>query len=270
MIRGFRNLFEHIAEDPQAGAWVIRPTCFRCVLVFLAAVPLAAGCTSKATELPRELPRKQAANVRFDVEGPEPIPEEQYIVRSRDLGRPLSPESVVDGMYRPSETTSAKQLHGPHPELVLDLKENEVAPNEDQGAAYFDAASGKVTWPAYTCMNAKCNAQGKDGRPFLFVRKLRDIKVESDGGVTIGPAGGRKLLSAPKCPACNSNEWAGAYEPPEVAERRVLLEAELAASRAARREAKNSGTTLSPSHRTPMAIMYDLSALPKLYLVPDE
>ena len=241
----------------------------RCVLVLSATSLIVVGCTSSTTELPAEKPRKQPKEVTFADEKPEPIPREQYLIRSREMGRPFSPESVADGLYTPPETSSTNSLHGPHPELVVELRAGEVAPLEDQGAAYVDPASGKVAWPAYTCMNADCGAQGKGGRPFLFVRKLDDITVEEDGRIVLGHAAGLKLLTAPTCPACNSNKWTGAYEPPEIAQRRVLLEAELAASRAARAKAKRAGETPPTDFRTPMEIMRDLSALPKLYLVAE-
>jgi len=230
---------------------------------------LVAGCTSSATELPPETPRARTKDVTFAVKKPEPIERDQYVVRSREVGRPLSPESVDGGVYSPRSQPSPDQLHGPHAELVVDLRENEVAPLEDQGGAYFDAQSGNVTWPAYTCMNAKCNAQGNDGRPFLFPRKLDDVRVDAEGRVVLGAAAGQQLLAPPTCPACNSNKWTGAYEPPEIAERRVLLEAELAAARAARRKAKHAGTAMPDDHRTPMVIMTDLATLPKLYLLAE-
>jgi len=113
-------------------------------------------------------------------------------------------------------------------------------------------------------MNTKCDAQGKDGRPFLLVHKL-DASVGAEGRVVLSQAAGLNILAPPTCPACNSNKWTGAYEPPEIAERRVLLEAELAASRAARRKAKHAATAMPDDHRTPAEIMYEISKLPKLY-----
>jgi hypothetical protein len=209
-------------------------------------------------------------DVEFGLGKPAPIPRVDYVVRAREVGRPLSPDSIRDDKYVAPEFASIEQLRGPHTKLAIDLNVNEIAPLEDQGAAYFDPQSQQVTWPAYTCMNAKCKGQGKDGRPYLFVRKLPDVSVAADGRIELGPKASQKLLSAPTCPACNSNGWTGAYEPPEVAERRALLEAELAESRAARQKAKRIGTAMPTDHRTPVVIMQDLSTLPKLYLLPSE
>ena len=71
------------------------------------------------------------------------------------------------------------------------------------------------------------------------------------------------------CPACGRSEGIRHYEPPESLERRKLLEEELSAARAARRAAKEAGEPMPSDHRTPAAIMQDLSNVPKVYLLPE-
>ncbi len=71
------------------------------------------------------------------------------------------------------------------------------------------------------------------------------------------------------CPACGSSNAVRPYEPPQAFARRELLEEELRAARAARRAAKQAGQPMPTDHRTPAAIMQDLSNLPKLYLLPE-
>jgi hypothetical protein len=241
-------------------------------LLQLAMLLIAAGCTREMEQPPPIDGRtSSSAGVDFSAERKAPISRKDYVVRSREVGRPFSPESIHEGAYIPRKFEPAELSRGPEKPLELDLKANEVAPAEDQGAAYFDAHSRQVAWPAYTCLNAKCNGAGKDGRPYLFVRQISGIKVTAGGQMELSPQADQQVLAPVVCPSCGSSEWTGAYEPPEVAARRELLEAELAASRAARQQAKDSGVALPvDAHRAPMAIMRDLAQLPKLYLLPPE
>ncbi|MCG8586368.1 MAG: hypothetical protein MI757_16795 [Pirellulales bacterium] len=245
-----------------------RQTRCGCGAALLIVLPLIAGCARESESSSSSTVRaiNKPATVRFGGAPDVAVTQDAYVIRSREVGRPLTPELVTGGMFRPPVMTTGDALVGPHPQLVLDLRDNEIAPREDQGAYYVEPQSNALTWSAFTCMNAACTGRGGEGRPFLFVRKIDGIAVGADGRVELSPQASRELLTAPACPACGSNEWTGAYEPPEVAQRRILLEAELAA---ARREAKRAGGTPSADFRTPMEIMQELSKLPKLYLVPE-
>lgn len=179
-------------------------------------------------------------------------------------GRPFSPDASAS-----LAAADATVEHGPFPAIDIETRQGEIVPRGDTGSAHRDAETGEIVWRAYTCLNPRCPGEGRNGRPYLFSRTIDKIEELADGRIVIldFPAKERKNMCGPNCPACNSSRWTAFYEPPEVAQRRVLLEAELVASRAARNNAKREGVLVPQEHRTPMAIMRDLAALPKLYLV---
>ena len=113
---------------------------------------------------------------------------------------------------------------------------------------------------ALSCSLPDCPGKGEDGQPYLFCRA-------SSG--SHGKSSEARGDSTVNCPACGRGEGVRHYEPPQALVRRELLEEELRAARAARRAAKQAGQPMPTDHRTPAAIMQDLSNLPKLYLLPE-
>jgi hypothetical protein len=130
--------------------------------------------------------------------------------------------------------------------------------------ANYDQASGRWTWRAFQCRNPACRAQ--TGKPLLFARVIPGVTLR-DNGYPRFPIDA--AMGGATCPRCNQTN-VYIHTLPEVAARRAELETELAASRAARQRAREQRTAPSGDHRPPMQIMDEMTALPKLYLVPEQ
>jgi hypothetical protein len=126
--------------------------------------------------------------------------------------------------------------------------------------ANYDQATGRWTWPAFQCRNPACKAQ--TGKPLLFACEIPGVTLGDDGNPVFPPD---TATGGATCPRCRQQN-VYVHTLPEVAARRAELEAELAASRAARQQ----GTAASGQHRPPQEIMDEISALPKLYLVEEQ
>ncbi|MCG8584165.1 MAG: hypothetical protein MI757_05585, partial [Pirellulales bacterium] len=151
--------------------------------------------------------------------------------------------SVGDANRKPMsapQSSGTKQDVVATPSLELSyVAPNEVVAAEEQGGAYVDPASGKMTWRAFTCRNPSCPGQGRDGRPFRFAPQLVGAVIGANGRVTFPQATieQRHRMEHPECPACGLSDHTGRFDPPEVVERREALLNELTAARQARREA---------------------------------
>ena len=184
-----------------------------------------------------------------------------------------------------NSATSSTETETPNSTVLDSLYEPvEVVPEEAQtvasgkGPTYHDPETKQIARLALSCNLLDCPGKGDDGKPSLFCRVSSDKGHEltrpgeepSTGGVTA--TRGRWPVAperdgAPLCPACGRSAGVHHYEPPQALARRELLEEELRAARAARRVAKQAGQAMPTDHRTPAAIMLDLSNLPKLYLL---
>jgi hypothetical protein len=125
--------------------------------------------------------------------------------------------------------------------------------------AHYDQATGRWTWPAFECRNPACKVQ--TGKALLFACEIPGVTLGDDGFPVFPPD---TATGGATCPRCRQQN-VYIYTLPEAAARRAELEAELAASRAVRRQ----GTAASGQHRPPQQIMDEMTALPKLYLAPE-
>ena len=173
-----------------------------------------------------------------------------------------------------SGTTS---LHPSQRTVVVDgiaiavRSEDEFFDRADAGNVQIDAATGKFLLTAYHCTNPNCVAEGKNGRPLLFTRRVPGMRVGEDGRADWKEADDDYLMAnpLPKCPACGQMRGVEVYLPPESQARRDQLLAELADARAQRRAARQAGEPLNGIDRNPMKIMSEIASLPKLYLRDD-
>ena len=158
-----------------------------------------------------------------------------------DPSNPSNPSNPLN----PSTTENVSQSRaGALPAVEIELRDGQ-ATRRQQGMR------------ALICSLPDCPGQGEDGQPYLFCRASTHGKWPTAGS-----------SSPVVCPACGRDEGVRNYEPPQVRERRELLEEELRSTRAARRAAKQAGQPMPTDHRTPATLMQDLSNLPKLYPLP--
>jgi hypothetical protein len=137
---------------------------------------------------------------------------------------------------------------------------------EAKGAAFF--ADGQLAYPALTCINPACPAQGKgdNGEPFLFVREFKDVMQGPDGQV-IWPAN-PEITADPVCPACQQNGTIRPFVLPSTARRMEQLKAELDSARTAHAAARQQGLERAAGVRTPREVMLEMESLKQLYLIP--
>jgi hypothetical protein len=103
----------------------------------------------------------------------------------------------------------------------------------------------------------------------LFPHVIPGVTRGDDGQPVFPQNMAELILATAVCPRCQSTNN-HVYTLPEATARRAELEAELAASRAARHDARQQGTAASGEHRPPQEIMDEISALPKLYLATED
>jgi hypothetical protein len=137
-----------------------------------------------------------------------------------------------------------------------------TAAYDARAIAHYDQATGRWTWRAFQCRNPAC--KGQTGKPLLFAHQIPGVTL-GENGKPIFPPEAAGMMGAAACPRCQGSN-VHVHTLPGVAARRAELEAELAASRAARQQA----TVTGDEHRPPQQIMDEMAALPKLYLLPEE
>lgn len=125
-----------------------------------------------------------------------------------------------------------------------------------RGNAIREPESGRYAWPAMMCRNPDCSGQRHASGVFLFVVRLdRKTGVEiTESGRVVG------YDSRPTCPSCGSQD-VSRYRLPGMDAKVAELRDELRASYTALDAGSGDG------HRTPAAIMQDLTNLPQLYLI---
>ncbi|MCG8587639.1 MAG: hypothetical protein MI757_23285, partial [Pirellulales bacterium] len=155
---------------------------------------------------------------------------------------------------------------GPFPELKVASADDGVFVPKFAGDVHYEKERESFVWPARTCTNPDCSGV-RSGKPVVFAHPLPGVTLDADGRPVLPRwSDEENRAHLPRCPLCNETRFVVKYDSPEVAERRRVLLAELAATRRARIEAKQSGQPLPASIRTPNAIMQDLANLPMLYL----
>ena len=187
--------------------------------------------------------------------------------------RPRGPQSALRDKHRPG--TAEQKYH----ELVRDVRTvvkgetsvpGAVFAPQAQGPAHLDPNTGEIAWRAMVCRNPNCNGPLSDGQGHVFALPIPNTRVI--GGELVLPPDQELMAFVKKdfrCTACGSSKFLSEYDPPDVAGRRAELVEELAAARKARASAKQTGTDALTNYRAPAAIMYELSTLPALYLVPE-
>jgi hypothetical protein len=142
-----------------------------------------------------------------------------------------------------------------------------VVRKNQQAHGYF-FVDGQLAYPAMTCINPDCPAQGKgdNGLPFLFIREFKEVRQGADGEI-IWPEN-PEVTAVPVCPACKQNDTIRPYELPSTARRMQDLAQELQSAREAYWAAKKSGQGRAAGFRTPAEIMREMEQLKQLYLVP--
>ena len=121
-------------------------------------------------------------------------------------------------------------------------------PMNPQSLVVFDAAAGKIAWPAFQCNNPDCPGRNADGSPYLFSRSNPFVSVQADGLISTRsqstPADFElfQKYAEVKCPAClkkrnRSSEsprqsqqyvdWCQSYVLPSAAKRLAELDREL-------------------------------------------
>lgn len=140
----------------------------------------------------------------------------------------------------------------------------EIVAPQDAGLGYVDPQTGKIAWRALVCRNPDCADAAGTAKPFTIA--VPGARVGEDGQLLLPPADKIEAYARShlRCPTCGRFEELEQYEPPNVTTRRAQLNAELKAARQARAGGDSHG-----NHRTPAEIMYELSTLPKLYLLPE-
>lgn len=129
------------------------------------------------------------------------------------------------------------------------FRAEEAHANGFRGNNLIDPESGRPMWPALTCHNPACPGRKSAGEnPFVFVQTTSTAA---------------NSLPSLTCPACGKEERVHRYQTPESIQRRADLEAELAASRAARADGQPN------SHRLPAEILREIATLPQLYLIEE-
>ena len=105
-----------------------------------------------------------------------------------------------------------------------------------EGNPRVHAESGKLCWMAVACKNEACPGNTSQDAPNVFSFRESGYSVNADGKV-VRPdpsTAARRPSTTLPCPTCNSRDFLEPYRPTDIAERRAQLEADLAASRAAR------------------------------------
>jgi len=83
-----------------------------------------------------------------------------------------------------------------------------VRPMNPQSLIVFDAAAGKIAWPAFQCNNSDCPGRKADGSPYLFSRSNPFVSVQADGSIstrsqsTAADFEQFQKYAEVKCPAC--------------------------------------------------------------------
>ena len=189
-----------------------------------------------------------------------------------------SATSSTETETRNAKTDNTTVLESPYKQPVEVVPEEAQTVASGKGSTYHDPETGQIARLALSCNLPDCPGKGDDGKPYVFCRVSSGKEFDrtspgeepSTGNITTTQGKwpvATERHGAPFCPACDRNVGVHHYEPPQALERRELLEEELRAARAARRAAKQAGEPMPTDHRTPAAIMQDLSNLPKLYLL---
>ena len=226
-----------------------------CVLL----VALAVGCSSEnnaATVAPNDYPRPDAPELEIVREGGRPI-----AVRGLDgievafeRGEALIGDWIViehgDGRVEQQRAPSAIMTEASRlPYLYLDQDTGEqVLTDGHCGTPYINPTTGRICWPALTCMNPGCDSQNHAEKPYLFMFPLIAGASVGDDGRLVVAAGTPPAPAVPPCPICNSKEFVTRYELPAEVERRDQLAGELKSVRSARNHAQRSRAADHPTN----------------------
>ena len=174
---------------------------------------LVAGCEDASRDRAKHIPTAAS-------EAPEEYRDAEKIVQRRAA---LS-QQVRERLDEPAMFATAREdfefLEGYQPTAAYDVRT----------MAYYNPSLDRWTWPAFECRNPACRTG--TGKALLFAHEIPGVSVDEDGKPNYPKDANMSIVVCPRCNQKNVH----VLELPEVTARRVELEVELAASRAARRQ----------------------------------